>query len=476
MNFIGSRLFRDTSIPSKMIEDLRTWAGLPSSDTIELFEEIKAQSIKPVLLDSTLAAQDFMSGDILIIQATSRRCRLEEEGEKEGESAREREREREHVEAEKEKKGKEEEGRGMMEDDIDGFNNNEKVSPPFAGCREWYEYLNNRIVVSFRALESVDATFSLTLDRTMKYETVSAFVGSHIDCPAENIRFYRPPQYYTQLTPLSPSDHFTLETMLGKAMGSLVYEILPMPLREMEKKRNLTYIWRNWDPLEMTSHTAHLADTDTVADLITQAKQKHKSDAESLLRVLLLFNHSIEYVFHPSDSAEMFFRFTGRHVVVERVQPGEEEAQKNLEEFYRSLTGVSDRKSGKRDANSANRASPDIERKRRKLFREERESDGSTDTDEGERVGEGEREDDDVDIAPSSCEGQMIEDPPSYATERPDADPHSDPNDCEMSEVSVTPETCGESDDGNLALVRDGSEERGRGEKGSENEVEGEKG
>jgi hypothetical protein len=330
MGYLGSHLYPLSIVTANMIEDIRSWGQISDIDNVTLYEEQKPQLIKPLILTDTLSSQEFMNGDIIVVEVRSPQC---------------------------------------------------DISPPeIVSCVQWYEHLNNRVAVSFRSLESIDSTFSLTLDRTMSYETVATFVSEYLQCPPENLRFHRPPICYGQITPISPSLHSTLESMLSKSLH-LIYEVLPIPLHEMEKKKSLSFLWRSGTPLEVVSHNTHLSETDTVADLIAQAKSKIRLDDGVQLRVLLVREHSIEYVFHPADSVEQLFQLSSRFVVIEEVPEEEREAQTNLEEFYRFFTKM-DR--GKRDSSSLDRHSPPYDRKRRKIFREEREivlsgTDGSAD-------------------------------------------------------------------------------------------------
>ncbi|KAI4109728.1 MAG: hypothetical protein L6R37_000415 [Teloschistes peruensis] len=124
-------------------------------------------------------------------------------------------------------------------------------------AREYYDYLMNRIIVSFSpkiATENADDDFTLALSRKMSYDQFSAKVGERLKVDPTHLRFTTViASTGKPKAPVRRNPAASLYQVLTPAVGAYVnsnqrtdalyYEILEMSLSELETKRNIRVWW-----------------------------------------------------------------------------------------------------------------------------------------------------------------------------------------------------------------------------------------
>ncbi|KAI9685955.1 MAG: hypothetical protein M1820_010704 [Bogoriella megaspora] len=194
-----------------LILDIMGWPT--NSCTLKLHEEIKQNMIEPMKAKISLAASEIQDGDIICFQ---------------------------RVLSEKEA-------------------GNIQASGGYADAREFYDYLLNKVVISFRhrtAPEENEKTFfPLVLSKRMTYDQVAARVGEHLSEPPDHIRFYTVnstngrPKAAVKRVPTA-----TLANILQPGYGGyatsqntsnteLYFEVLELSLAEIETRKNLKVTW-----------------------------------------------------------------------------------------------------------------------------------------------------------------------------------------------------------------------------------------
>ncbi|PWA50667.1 ubiquitin-specific protease 13 [Artemisia annua] len=175
------------------------------------------------------------------------------------------------------------------------------------------EYVHNRQVVRFRSLEKpMEDEFSLVLSKLNNYDDVVERVAGHLslDDPSK-IRLTSHNCYSQQPKP-QPIKYRGVEhlsdmlTHYNQTSDILYYEVLDIPLPELESLKTLKVAFHHATKDEVVTHTIRLPKQSTVADMINDLKTKvelsHK-DAE--LRLVEVFYHKIYKVELSHKDAEL---------------------------------------------------------------------------------------------------------------------------------------------------------------------------
>ncbi|XP_074282078.1 ubiquitin C-terminal hydrolase 12 isoform X1 [Silene latifolia] len=174
------------------------------------------------------------------------------------------------------------------------------------------EYVHNRQVVHFRSLEKPkEDDFCLELSKINTYDEVVEKVAKQLglDDPSK-IRLTSHNCYSQQPKPQPIKyrgvDHLT--DMLAHYQQSsdiLYYEVLDIPLPELQGLKNLKVAFHHATKEEVVIHNVRLPKQSTVGDVINELKTKvelSRPDAE--LRLLEVFYHKIYKIFPPNEKIE----------------------------------------------------------------------------------------------------------------------------------------------------------------------------
>lgn len=181
---------------SSLLPTIREMMGWASETELKLFEEIKPGMIDPMNLDTTFGASEILVGDIICFQ-----------------------------------------GEGAAEDG--------SPSDPIV----FYDFLHNKVEVGFHPLPGTEGpAFTLPLNRRLGHEALAQRVGRQLDVDGGRLRFtlangsnQMPSQVLKSNAPMAVYDIAMAAPQAGGAKA--YYEVLDVPLFEMEAKRPLTIYW-----------------------------------------------------------------------------------------------------------------------------------------------------------------------------------------------------------------------------------------
>lgn len=185
--------------------------GWPSQTSFKLSEEIKQNMIEAMKPKSTLAQSEIQDGDILTVQRT------------------------------------------LPDKELSQLTAN----GGYTDAKEFYDYLLNRINVDFEPRlgeETQLPRFTLTLSKKMTYDQFSAKVAEHLNVEPTHIRFTTVNSAGKAKMAVKYTSQGTLNSILfpgpynyaGSTMQRsdvLFYEVLEMPLKELEQRKAMKIVW-----------------------------------------------------------------------------------------------------------------------------------------------------------------------------------------------------------------------------------------
>uniref|UniRef100_A0A2P2MFR1 ubiquitinyl hydrolase 1 n=1 Tax=Rhizophora mucronata TaxID=61149 RepID=A0A2P2MFR1_RHIMU len=174
------------------------------------------------------------------------------------------------------------------------------------------EYVHNRQIVHFRSLEkSKEDDFCLELSKLHTYDDVVEKVAEHIGLDDPSKIRLTTHNCYSQTPKPQPVkyrgvDH--LSDMLvhyNQTTDILYYEVLDIPLPELQGLKNLKVAFHHANKDEAVIHNIRLPKQSTVGDVINELKTKVElSHPNAELRLLEVFYHKIYKIFPPSEKIE----------------------------------------------------------------------------------------------------------------------------------------------------------------------------
>ncbi|KAL3828639.1 hypothetical protein ACJIZ3_017441 [Penstemon smallii] len=182
----------------------------------------------------------------------------------------------------------------------------------FPDIPSFLEYRHNLQVIRFRSLEKPkEDEFCLKLSKLDSYDDVVERVANQlgVDDPSK-IRLTSHNSYSQQPIP-NPIKYRGVDTLLDMLLHSnqtsdiLYYEILDMPLPELQSLRTLKVAFRHATNNEMGIHSVRLPKESTVGDLLDELRMKVElSHPNAELRLLEVFTHRIYKIYPLSDRIE----------------------------------------------------------------------------------------------------------------------------------------------------------------------------
>lgn len=265
LRYVGRLFVKSSGKPLEILSKLNEMAGFAPDEEVELFEEIKFEpTIMCEHLDkrTSFRLSQIEDGDIICYQKAA---------------------------------------------PVDG-----EEQCRYSDVPSFLEYVHNRQVVHFRSLERPkEDDFCLELSKINTYdeavERVSQRLG--LDDPSK-IRLTSHNCYSQQPKPQPIKyrgvDH--LSDMLvhyNQTSDILYYEVLDIPLPELQGLKNLKVAFHYATKDEMVIHNIRLPKQSTVGDVINELKTKvelSRPDAE--VRLLEVFYHKIYKIFPPNEKIE----------------------------------------------------------------------------------------------------------------------------------------------------------------------------
>ncbi|XP_078172392.1 ubiquitin C-terminal hydrolase 12-like isoform X4 [Carex rostrata] len=182
--------------------------------------------------------------------------------------------------------------------ELAGFPDNEEI--------ELYE------IVHFRLLEKPkEDDFSLELSKLHTYDDVVERVARHIGLEDPSKIRLTSHNCYSQQPKPQPIRYRGVEHLsdmlihYNQTSDILYYEVLDIPLPELQGLKTLKVVFHHSTKDEVVSHTIRLPKNSTVGDVINDLKSKvelSRPDAE--LRLLEVFYHKIYKIFPPFEKIE----------------------------------------------------------------------------------------------------------------------------------------------------------------------------
>jgi ubiquitin carboxyl-terminal hydrolase 7 len=265
LRYVGRLFVKCTGKPSEILARLNEMAGYDPEEDIVLYEEIKFEPnvmCEPIDKKVTFRASQLEDGDIVCFQKAP------------------------------------------------SVDNEEQVRYP--DVPSYLEYVHNRQVVHFRSLDRPkEDDFSLEMSRLYTYDDVVERVAQKLDLDDPSKIRLTPHNCYSQQPKPQPIkyrgvDH--LSDMLvhyNQTSDILYYEVLDIPLPELQGLKTLKVAFHSTIKDEVVSHTIRLPKQSSVGDVLDDLKTKVElSHPDAELRLLEVFYHKIYKVFPSNEKIE----------------------------------------------------------------------------------------------------------------------------------------------------------------------------
>ncbi|XP_058787289.1 ubiquitin C-terminal hydrolase 12-like isoform X2 [Vicia villosa] len=266
LRYVGRLFVKGTGKPSEILTRLNEMAGYDPEEDIVLYEEIKFEPnvmCEPIDKKVTFRSSQLEDGDIVCFQKAP-----------------------------------------------PVVDNEQQVRYP--DVPSYLEYVHNRQVVHFRSLDRPkEDDFSLEMSRLYTYDDVVERVAQQLGLDDPSKIRLTPHNCYSQQPKPQPIkyrgvDH--LSDMLvhyNQTSDILYYEVLDIPLPELQGLKTLKVAFHHAIKDEVVSHTIRLPKQSTVGDVLDDLKTKVElSHPDAELRLLEVFYHKIYKVFPSNEKIE----------------------------------------------------------------------------------------------------------------------------------------------------------------------------
>lgn len=234
--------------------------GWPQGSLLKLYEEIKSSMIEPMKPKQTFVQAEIQDGDIICFQKT------------------------------------------LTEKEITSY---QQMDPPyFTDAKEFYDSMVNRVQVKFLPLPRTEGKqFDLILNKRMTYDQIAREVGNYLQVPPTHLRFTtmnhnngspktiikrNAPQVLAQI--LQPT-YISQITTTG-----LFYEILDLPLVELETKKIIKVKWLPDGINTVETHDLLIPKNGQVSDVLKTLQAKLNLDQEKMDQIRLFEGHSGKFL------------------------------------------------------------------------------------------------------------------------------------------------------------------------------------
>ncbi|KAM3282679.1 ubiquitin C-terminal hydrolase 12 [Capsicum chacoense] len=265
IRYVGRLFVKGSGKPLEIVTKLNELAGFSPDEEIELFEEIKFEPnvmCEPIDWKLTFCSSQLEDGDIICFQK--------------------------HLQSQTSEQYR------------------------FPDVPSFLKYVHNRQVVRFRSLDKPkEEDFSLELSKQNNYDEVVQSLARRLglDDPSK-IRLTSHNCYSQQPKPqpLKYRGVDRLTEMLvhyNQTSDILYYEVLDIPLPELQCLKTLKVAFYNAAKAEVNIHTIRLPKQSTVDDVLNYLKTKVElSHPDAELRLLEVFYHKIFKIFPPTERIE----------------------------------------------------------------------------------------------------------------------------------------------------------------------------
>ncbi|PHU00294.1 Ubiquitin carboxyl-terminal hydrolase 12 [Capsicum chinense] len=265
IRYVGQLFVKGSGKPLEIVTKLNELAGFSPDEEIELFEEIKFEPnvmCEPIDWKLTFCSSQLEDGDIICFQK--------------------------HLQSQTSEQYR------------------------FPDVPSFLKYVHNRQVVRFRSLDKPkEEDFSLELSRQNNYDEVVQGLARRLglDDPSK-IRLTSHNCYSQQPKP-QPIKYRGVDRLTemlvhyNQTSDILYYEVLDIPLPELQCLKTLKVAFYNAAKAEVNIHTIRLPKQSTVDDVLNHLKTKVElSHPDAELRLLEVFYHKIFKIFPPTERIE----------------------------------------------------------------------------------------------------------------------------------------------------------------------------
>ncbi|KAG5416210.1 hypothetical protein BRARA_A03381 [Brassica rapa] len=263
LRYVGRLMVKSSSKPMDIVGQLNQMAGFAPDEEIELYEEIK---FEPCVLcehldkKTSFRLSQIENGDIICYQKPI----------------------------------------SIQENEC-----------PYPDVPSFLEYVHNREVVRFRALEKPkEDEFTMELSKLHTYDDVVERLAEKLGLSdSSKIRLTSHNCYSQQPKPqpikYRGADLSDMLAHYNQASDILYYEVLDIPLPELQRLKILKVAFHHATKDEVVIHNIRLPKQSTVGDVINELKTKVElSHPDAELRLLEVFYHKIYKIFPPTERIE----------------------------------------------------------------------------------------------------------------------------------------------------------------------------
>ncbi|KAG9144484.1 hypothetical protein Leryth_014518 [Lithospermum erythrorhizon] len=265
LSYVGRLFVKASGKPTEILTKLNEMAGYAPDEEIDLFEEIKFEPnvmCEPIDKKFAFRSSQLEDGDIICFQKfLPADCRQQ-----------------------------------LRYPDVPSF----------------LEYMHNRQVVHFRFLEKPkEDDFSLELSKLYSYDEVVERVAQRLGLDDPSKIRLTPHNCYSQQPKPQPIKYRGVDTLsdmlvhYNQTSDILYYEVLDMPLPELQGLKTLKVAFHHATKDEAVIHTIRLPKQSTVGDVINELKTKVElSHPDAELRLLEVFYNKIYKIFPVSEKID----------------------------------------------------------------------------------------------------------------------------------------------------------------------------
>jgi ubiquitin carboxyl-terminal hydrolase 7 len=269
LQYVGSKVLKHRSKLGDVVPWLKSLVDLPQDVTLDIYEEVRPSMVEPVYENSTFKQAELQHGDILVFQKTPTQ--------------------------------------------------EEYHQYDYPTVNDYYKYLFTRVEVAFCKLEEPDViVHTLELLKTNTYGEVVGALAKVLNTEPQFIRLTGHNPYSHSSTavntinssPFKTTDVKTLKDMLQMSTTRFYYEILDVPITEMENKKELNIAWYNEKVEEVEKIRLLAPKENSFADVLQALREKlaEKMDVPSdrPIRIMAIQNHRIYRHLTEEDSVDRF--------------------------------------------------------------------------------------------------------------------------------------------------------------------------
>ncbi|KAF3646209.1 Ubiquitin carboxyl-terminal hydrolase 12 [Capsicum annuum] len=265
IRYVGRLFVKGSGKPLEIVTKLNELAGFSPDEEIELFEEIKFEPnvmCEPIDWKLTFCSSQLEDGDIICFQK--------------------------HLQSQTSEQYR------------------------FPDVPSFLKYVHNRQVVRFRSLDKPkEEDFSLELSKQNNYDEVVQSLARRLGLDDPSKISLTSHNCYSQQPKPQPIKYRGVDRLTemlvhyNQTSDILYYEVLDIPLPELQCLKTLKVAFYNAAKAEVNIHTIRLPKQSTVDDVLNHLKTKVElSHPDAELRLLEVFYHKIFKIFPPTERIE----------------------------------------------------------------------------------------------------------------------------------------------------------------------------